>query len=270
MSTNHAIPEIKLANVVPGVAAVDASDKGVNETFVGLIQTSSEQIRAYIKVLDARQLVNELICTTLGRSVGLPIPEGFIVRASANDLPESSLLARHGDEALIFASADVGRPSLKRRLTEEGTQILDSLLTTWKQWDTAYIFDEWIANPDRHPGNLLIEGPDKVWLIDHSHALTGPGWVATDLVPERVVRNQVADNCFPCLTLPERMAVRAKAAQLASLFRHVSPDSALAACYAAQLLSPSDLEAVRAFIGERVGKLFDLASARLGIPNMGV
>lgn len=270
MTGNPAIPEIRLANVVPGVAAVDSSEKGVNETFVGLIQTSSAQLRAYIKVLDARQLVNELICTTLGRSVGLPVPEGFLVRASATDLPESGILAKHGGEALIFASADVGRPSLKRRLTEGGAQFLDGLLATWKQWDDASIFDEWIANPDRHPGNLLIEGPDKVWLIDHSHALTGPGWTAADLVPERTVRNQVADNCFPRLTLPERMAVRAKAAQLSGVFGLVSPDSVLAACYATQLLGPSDLEAVRTFVGERVGKLFDLASARLGIPNMGV
>lgn len=53
---NPVIPEIKLANVVPGVAAVDSSEKGVNETFVGLIQTASDQLRAYIKVLDPRQL----------------------------------------------------------------------------------------------------------------------------------------------------------------------------------------------------------------------
>lgn len=270
MNGNPVIPEIKLANVVPGVAAVDASEKGVNETFVGLIQTSSDQLRAYIKVLDARQLVNELVCATLGRAVGLPVPEGFLVRASASDLPASGILATHGGEALIFASADVGRPSLKRRLTEDGAQFLASLLTTWKQWEAASIFDEWIANCDRHPGNLLIEGPDKVWLIDHSHALTGPGWTAADLVPERAVRNQVAEICFPNLTLPERMAVRAKAAELSSVFGLVPPESALAACHADQLLGPSDFEAVRTFVGERVGKLFDLVSTRLGIPNMGV
>lgn len=264
------IPEIRLANVVPGVVAVDSSDKGVNETFVGLIETSLDQQRAYIKVLDARQLVNELICSTLGRSVDLPVPEGFLVRTSANDLPESGILAKVEGEVLIFASADVGRPSLKRRLTVDGAQFLASLLATWKHWDAASIFDEWIANPDRHPGNLLIEGPDKVWLIDHSHALTGPNWMAADLVSERVVRNQVAENCFSRLSLPERMAVRAKAAQLSSVFGLVPAGTALEACHAAQLLSPSDLEAVRIFVSDRVGKLYDLVSTRLGIPNMGV
>jgi hypothetical protein len=270
MTGNPVIPEIKLANVVPGVTAVDSSEKGVNETFVGLIQTASDQLRAYIKVLDPRQLVNELICSTLGRAVGLPVPEGFIVRTNASDLPESGILAKHGGEALIFACADVGRPSLKRRLTESGAEFLASLFATWKQWDAATIFDEWVANPDRHAGNLLIEGPDKVWLIDHSHALTGPEWTAADLVPERAVRNQIAENCFPRLTLPERMAVRSKAGELSGVFGLVLPESALTACHAAQLLSPDDLEAVRKFVGERVGKLFDLVSSRLGIPNMGV
>lgn len=270
MTSYPAIPEIKLANVVPGVAPVDSSEKGVNETFVGLIQTASEQLRAYIKVLDARQLVNELICSTLGRSVGLPIPEGFLVRTRASDLPESGILAKHGGEALIFACADVGRPSLKRRLTESGAELLASLFATWKQWDAATIFDEWIANPDRHPGNLLIEGSDKVWLIDHSHALTGPGWLVADLIPGRAVRNQIAEQRFVSFTLPERMAVRAKAGEFSRVFGLVPPVAALTASRAAQLLNPDDLEAVHIFVGERVGKLFDLISTRLGIPNMGV
>lgn len=71
MNGNPIIPEIKLANVVSGVAAVDSSEKGVSETFVGLIQTSSDKSRAYIKVLDARQLVNELIRVNVGYELGL-------------------------------------------------------------------------------------------------------------------------------------------------------------------------------------------------------
>lgn len=77
MTNRHAIPEVKLANVVPGVAPLDVSDKGVNETFICLIQTAADQHRVYIKVLEPRQLVNELICSTLGLAVGLPIPEGL-------------------------------------------------------------------------------------------------------------------------------------------------------------------------------------------------
>jgi len=179
------------------------------------------------------------------------------------------MLANYVGEALIFASADTGTPSLKRRLTENGANAFADLFATWKQWDVAAIFDEWIANPDRHTGNLLVEGPDKVWLIDHSHALTGPNWTAADLFSERVVRNQIADMCFPNLTLPGRMDVRAKAAELSSLFGLVPPGLALSACHADQFLSSGDLKVVRDFVGERVGKLVDLVSTRLGVPNIG-
>lgn len=264
------IPEIRLANIIPGVTAPGAEDKGINETFVGLIQTTTEQHRAYIKVLSSRQLVNELVCSTLGRAVGLPIPEGFIVQATAADLPESGMLAKHDGGALIFACADVGRPSLKRRLTEMGSEFLNQLFASWKHWEEAAIFDEWIANPDRHAGNLLIEGPDKVWLIDHGHALTGPDWAAVDLAPDRVVRNQIAEQRFPGLTLPERMATRSKAGELSKLFGHIDVDAAISASHADKLLTPQYLAAVNGFIGERVEKLFDLVSSRLNIPNLGV
>lgn len=265
-----AIPDVRLANVLPGAAPLGAGEKGVNETFVGLIETATERHRAYIKVLDSRQLINELICSTLGRAVGLPIPEGFIVRATSTDLPESGILAQHQGEALIFGCADVGHPSLKRRLTESGGEILRELFNSWKQWDSAAIFDEWIANPDRHPGNLLLESPSKVWLIDHSHSLTGHAWTDADLVPDRSVRNQIAEQLFPHLTLPGRMAIRNKAGELAGIFGLVEPDAALSASHAVHLLSVQDLAAVRGFIVGRVGKIFDLISARLGIPNMGV
>lgn len=263
------LPEIRLANVLPGAAALDINDKGVNETFVGLIETSTEHHRAYIKVLDSRQLVNELVCSTLGRAIGLPIPEGFIVRARSSDLPESANLANHQGEALIFACADVGHPSLKRRLAQDGNEYAQLLLKTWKEWDTTAIFDEWIANPDRHPGNLLIETANKVWLIDHSHAFTGPNWNTADLMPERTVKNQVADVVFPELPLPARMAVRSKAAELAKLFSIVKPDDALSACHVTHFMGPQDLAALRNFITGRVEKIFDLISTRLGIPNMG-
>lgn len=269
MTTNLAIPQIRLANVISG-AALDANEKGANETFIGLIETDTEQHRAYIKVLGSRQLVNELVCSTLGQAAGLPIPEGFIVRATSTELPESSMLANHKGEALIFACADVGRPSLKRRLAQDGNEFAQQFLADWEDGDATAIFDEWIANPDRHPGNLLVEGPGKVWLIDHGHSFTGPNWKATDLVPDRAVKNQVADEIFPRLTLPGRMAVRTKAAALAKLFGIIKPDAALSACHAAHFMNLEDLAALRNFVAVRVDKIFDLVSTRLGIPNMGV
>jgi hypothetical protein len=89
-----AIPAVKLGNVVPGAKLLDKADRGVNETFVGFVDIPSERFRAYIKVLVGRQLVNELVATVLGRAVGLPIPECYLVRARPLDLPQSFALAK--------------------------------------------------------------------------------------------------------------------------------------------------------------------------------
>jgi hypothetical protein len=234
-----------------------------------LIETASGEFRAYIKVLNARQLANELICTTLGRSVGLPIPEGVLLRVTEEELPDSTLLRGHVGEALIYGSIDVGFPSLKRRMKDDAG-FLAILLNSWKEWDEATVFDEWIANPDRHAGNLLIETADKVWLIDHSHALTGPAWIADALEPSVMVRNQLADHFFRDLTLPDRMAVRKKTVALASLFELVDPVEAIEACRLDGLVSSHERDALIAFIRNRVTKLITLISSRLGIPDMGV
>jgi len=270
MPQNTNIPVTRLANVIPGAKALDDDSKGVNETFVGLIETDIGKIRAYIKVLDSKQLVNELICSTFGRAVGLPIPEGFIVRVRSEDLPESEMLSGYEGEALIFACADVGYPSLARRMKQDGDGYLVDLLKSWKHWDSTSIFDEWFANADRHQGNLLVQDAKTVWLIDHGHALTGPNWSVSDLNPNVQTKNQIADYMFPKLTLPERMIVRSKANAHANNYKLVDTDVALKSCKANDLLSVDDLSAVNKFISERVDNITDLVSSRLGIPNMGV
>ncbi len=42
-----------------------------------------------------------------------------------------------------------------------------------RQMADLYAFDNLIANTDRNPGNILIDGDDKVWLIDHTRSFAG-------------------------------------------------------------------------------------------------
>ncbi|WP_429809821.1 hypothetical protein [Ensifer sp. B1-9] len=41
---------------------------------------------------------------------------------------------------------------------------------------SLYEFDEWMANVDRHHGNLLLAGSGDMWLIDHGNYITGHMW----------------------------------------------------------------------------------------------
>lgn len=264
------LPKIRIGNVVPGAVLLEPDRKGVNETFIGLIELPEGRLRAYIKVLQHPQLVNELISTALGRAVGLSIPEGFLLTAVAEDLPESHMLANYAGEALIFGSAEVASLSLRRRFVKPETEIMAELLRKWKGWVKAAIFDELIANPDRHSGNLLLENYDRVWLIDHSHSLTGPFWKEADLIPETVVANQLADEGFPRLSLPERIRVRDETNELIKLFKAIDADTVMQSCHLNLLLTSSEYNAIKIFITERVSLLLKLICNRLGMPLLEV
>ena len=63
----------------------------------------------------------------------------------------------------------------------DSDDILSMLKAHWPEWTSAAAFDELIANADRNTGNLLIGAPDDVWLIDHTHAITGESWTSAGL-----------------------------------------------------------------------------------------
>lgn len=260
---------IQLGNVVPGAKLLGDNEKGVNETFIGFVDVPVGRVRAYIKVLGGRQLVNELLATAIGRTLNLPIPEGFLVRARPADLPDSKLLAAYGNEALLFASREVTSPDLKRRLTSEGVDALGALLTAWSSWWKAMTFDEWIANADRHPGNILFGGPNDIWLIDHSHSFTGPTWQVAHLNHSGMWRNQIADNRVPTLTLPGRIETRRLIATYVHDVSLVDCALALTESMAAGFLDAKEVAALTSFLQQRVSYLFDVLSTRLGIPNLG-
>ncbi len=260
---------IQVGNVVPGAKPIGIDCRGVNEAFIGFVDVPVGRVRAYIKVLPGKQLANELLATTLGRGLGLPIPEGYLVRVRPSDLPESILLASHGAEALAFASREISSPDLKRRVIDEGSTVIGALLTSWSDWTSAMTFDEWVANQDRHSGNILFGGPGDIWLIDHSHCFTGPNWNVADLKADGIWKNLIADNRVPTLTLPERLEAKKRVAAIISALGTIDCGSALTSSLADTFLISEDAGALRTFVASRVSYLYNILSDRLGIPNLG-
>ena len=174
---------IQLGHFLPGGTPL-VDGKGVNETYIGMIEVGPQRLRAYVKLMPDRQLVNELLASVLGRLVGLPVPRGFLVLVQRSDYPSSSYLLQNGfDAASAFAVEELPHRALDRRADLASAEARKALLCAWSKWPEAACFDDWIANADRHPGNLLVGGPGEVWLIDHSHAFTGDKWPRPDLCP---------------------------------------------------------------------------------------
>jgi hypothetical protein len=259
--------QIGLAHLLPGGTRLVADETGVNETYRGVIETATEKNLAYVKLMPAKQLVNELVCSVLGRSIGLPIPDGFLVAVLRDDYPDSPGMRSAGlTDALGFGVVSLPHPDLRRRIKVQGVAVVDRLIKTWTGWRDAMAFDEWVANGDRNQGNLLVGAEGDVWLIDHSHAFTGPTWAAPDLQPSVSVPNQIADNIIPTLTLPQRVAAWQAVQQLVVQYGAVDIEETLRLSRCDALLEQTDASALHSFLGLRIAELLRLLGQRLGLP----
>lgn len=243
---------IELGHALPGGVRL-TGDKGVNETYRGVIEVGSARLSAYIKLLPDRQLVNEMLASVLGRMVDLPVPRGFLVEIRSVDYPDSPLMnASAASVAPAFAVEAIACPSLLRRLDLQSPAARERLFRAWSHWYSAAAFDDWIANADRHPGNLLVGGPGETWLIDHSHAFTGDKWQVANLRPDMVTKNQLGQAMGIWLKPPEKAL--AMQACHAAVQRFASIDTVLATrlAHVVTQLSAPDLDALTKFVTERV------------------
>lgn len=260
---------VELGNVVPGAQILEANDLGVNETFLGSIRTATEEHRAYIKVLDDKQLVNELLACVLGRSMGFPVPEGFLLQARSSDLPDSiKLKQKPGQEQFVFGSKASGAPSLYQRFNKDWPSAIEFLKKNrFERWSDVTVFDDWIANGDRHAGNLLIEPGNKIWWIDHGHGFTGPKWTENDLDCEKMYKNQIASHIAQSLTSKEKTELINKVQELSGIMEGLALQDVEVASHIGRLLAISDLEAIVRFVAERVAFLHPIMQERLQIPR---
>lgn len=102
-------------------------------------------------------VANEVICGALGRGLCLPVPPGFVV--DREGVPQ--------------------HVSLDFNLAGEGLPPADpvALIAAHPKLAAGIVlFDSWIVNTDRHPGNLAFFPANlQVNIFDHSHAFLGSG-----------------------------------------------------------------------------------------------
>lgn len=170
---------IRIARIV---SVLGKADNGIfNAHRVKLIfHDSKYEVSAYAKKLGDQDFLVEILSALIGREIGLPIPEPIIaISLDGNDV--------------LFASVDVEYPDLTRRLSLDNNKIMptpenSALLKKVSEWIHIYDaigFDEWIANGDRNLGNILFDGNDKFFLIDHNQAMRLP------FAPETPINNQL-------------------------------------------------------------------------------
>lgn len=270
MSAIQLLDEIELAVVEPG--AQRTSHNTANETYRGVVRSDSGLYRAYIKPLTGRQLINELVVSVLARSFSLPVPKGFLVLLTRSDLPGSRVLDQlpqvGEDEFLGFACSDIKHSPLARRI---GSAMPASLVTkNAALLQDTLIFDEWVANTDRHYNNILISSRNELFLIDHGHCFTGPNWEIPQLRHEVGYANKLAARLIPGWSETERGDLMSKCFQKAAEYSSVDADTALAQAHVEKLLPASEQAALSNFIKSRVNYLYSIICDRVGRPTLGL
>ncbi|ESZ30602.1 HipA family kinase [Mesorhizobium sp. L2C084A000] len=260
--------EIRLATVLRGASPF--KEGNVNDTYRGQILLEGGNVRqAVIKDLDLIQLCNELLAFSLARHVGLPIPEAFIGRVRPGVLAVSKAPALPDGSRLVFVSTNVKVPNLTFRLTGAdiaGQQALLAEVAKWADLGRLYAFDAWIANVDRHCGNLLFGSSGDAWIIDHGHGFSGPAWSAADLDPAKDFKNRLEDWMTPILSAAQRTARKQEATALEASIAGFDATEVSTSSRVADLLPADSVNAVKAFIEGRVGKITPEASKALGVP----
>ena len=195
MSGSTAKYALKLASVLKGAAPFNVGN--VSDTYRGAILLSDGMVaNAVIKDLPPKELANELLASALAQSLGMPIPDSYLAIVRNSEVPaKKGPKTAHG-EPLVFASADVNTPNFGFRFQRSDPIQKFSLLRDiidWSKLGDLYAFDTWIANIDRHRGNVIFGGKDKIWIIDHGHSFTGPMWVASGLNASGDYRNRLSE-----------------------------------------------------------------------------
>lgn len=170
-------PQIGLGHFLPGGVLLPAGVKGVSETYRGLIEVDEARIVAYVKLLHPWEVFNEALGSVLCQLVGLPTPRPYLVLVEREDYPQSSLLTvSNAPRTLAFASQAMPMQTLGRHVALRTPNALRELVSPWREWPDVLVFDQWIANPDRHSGNLLVGGPGEIYLIDHGLSFYRRNW----------------------------------------------------------------------------------------------
>lgn len=259
--------QIELATVLLGATAFSVGN--VNGTYRGQVLLSDKSVRnSIIKDLNLIQLCNELVAHCLARHVGLPVPDSFIGLARPDILPVKLAPVLPDGGRLVFVSADVKVPNVTFHLNNNpiGAKVLLREIAMWADLGRLFAFDAWIANIDRHPGNLLFGNSGSFWLIDHGHCFGGPNWKPEDLNADNEYANRLSEWMTPELDDAQRKERTQQVAAFEALVRDFDAASTAEKSHIDHLLPMESVSLLKGFIEQRAGSIVRHASKALGVP----
>lgn len=149
------------------------------------------EVDAYAKLMDLHlpsgriELINEITGWLLSKACGLPVADSaFVAGIRAGDLPHdllATLSSSTPTDVLYFFCTEEISESQARGIVPTDTLIEEQ--SKWLHSHATLALDEWLANADRHVGNLVRRSKDDFVLIDYGRLLARnpvPPWWAPD------------------------------------------------------------------------------------------
>jgi len=136
---------------------------GISGAVRGFADLGTAEEPVIAKTVPPLEIIGEVYCSLLCRSLDLPTPEPLILRSQdTGDFMFGSIDFAHPNCTQFFNFSD-NDPTWLERWT--------SLLSRWPAFPSVVAFDEWINNRDRNPGNVLWRDYNEFSLIDHGKAV---------------------------------------------------------------------------------------------------
>lgn len=172
---------IRKALLLPG--AIPRTDRGINSTFDAFIRTqNSQDIVAVVKCgISDEEIIIELLASKLLEEVDILTPEAFLVYVDNTKF-----------RGWALATEKIDKPSL-RIYGQNNKSLIASYLNILISNNKIVLaqtvsYDEFILNIDRNLGNVLWDGRDNLWLIDHGFSMLKASQCAKSLQYNKLLR----------------------------------------------------------------------------------
>lgn len=180
--------------------------------------------------------VNEFIAARIALCMGLPIAPGTLVRTDTGAL--IYVMMRFGTKGETLPPVDPAAVIANNPHACAGIAM----------------FDDLIANDDRHPGNLAFNPQVGVGIFDHSHALLGPGPRSSGMTRLQSIGDQPRFNGCLLPHLTEYSHLRYWADRIEKinpdLLGHISTTLTQHG-----LTTAAEAEAIRSWLSARIGNV---------------
>ncbi len=119
------------------------------------------------------QVLNEIVGYLLAHHLNLPQPKGYLLLLSPDEQKSKfNIQGQPKNTRPVWATESLDHKSAMYHFQRCSKALRDDLAKWFNLYGTVAL-DDWIANIDRNPGNLLRQSSGKYHLIDHGKLFFG-------------------------------------------------------------------------------------------------